>query len=747
VNDIELAGCRPEPLLSYLKALGVFRLVAEQADSDARAFWRGDTFCLLTKLDRDDLKDFLLNEYQPTPILAPWNGGSGFFPKDHKQALEAIKGSTPRQFAAYRRAINVAQEIVRRELGGQKPASEAKKLAALRRCRAEFPDEAVGWLDAVYALTTQSRGESDQRRKSFRFAPLLGSGGNDGRTEFSNRFMQCVYHTLLDADKREQSPAWLLHALFHEANPQLLVENSKQRVSPSLFSPANVEAPNAVQGFRSRPLLNPWDFILGIEGTLMLAGAVSRRLGGDAEARATFPFTVTASAAGWPAISSEERTPDGRNRTAGREAEVWLPLWERPASYQEIKHVFSEGRAQVGRRPRQARTGVDFARAIAQLGVDRGVREFRRYGLLTGGRSGRAHLAVPLGRLEVRAGPPPSAFLLDDLEGWLGRLRPWVGNLKEAPERHRRALRQVEDAIFAYCQRPGASRLQTLLAALGRAEQAIAMSPKAQDRVRPLHGLRREWARACDDGSAEFRLAAAIASMEMIRAQMEPVTRDRSGRLVWAEDNRGVVWAGGDLCRNLLAMSWRRCVEAQIKQQRQQREEQESPFAGRYSGSLADVHRFLIGGLDDDRIAALIWGCALINWAKFDRNESGPQAPEEEAPDLSRAYALLKLCFLPDPLKWNGVEIFISADLAILARLRAGDIQPAAALAWRRLRGSGLVPLTTRRGGTVTAQGFLWAEAEADRLAAALLIPVWETKKLADMVLRPSEAQVLIQQA
>jgi CRISPR-associated protein Csx17 len=32
MNEIILAGCTPTPLANYLKALGVFRLVAEQKD-------------------------------------------------------------------------------------------------------------------------------------------------------------------------------------------------------------------------------------------------------------------------------------------------------------------------------------------------------------------------------------------------------------------------------------------------------------------------------------------------------------------------------------------------------------------------------------------------------------------------------------------------------------------------------------------------------------------------------------------
>lgn len=39
-NILKLRGCTPEPLGNYLKGLGVFRLIAEQADPQARAWWK-----------------------------------------------------------------------------------------------------------------------------------------------------------------------------------------------------------------------------------------------------------------------------------------------------------------------------------------------------------------------------------------------------------------------------------------------------------------------------------------------------------------------------------------------------------------------------------------------------------------------------------------------------------------------------------------------------------------------------------
>jgi len=55
-----LDGCSPIPLASYLKALGILRLVSEQADPEARAWWEGDRFLLASHLDEPELIEFFL---------------------------------------------------------------------------------------------------------------------------------------------------------------------------------------------------------------------------------------------------------------------------------------------------------------------------------------------------------------------------------------------------------------------------------------------------------------------------------------------------------------------------------------------------------------------------------------------------------------------------------------------------------------------------------------------------------------
>ena len=79
LNLHHLTGCSPTPPALHLKALGILRIVAEQADSQARGWWQDEHFCLLTTLDRNELETFFLEKYSPTPFLSPWNKGCGFF--------------------------------------------------------------------------------------------------------------------------------------------------------------------------------------------------------------------------------------------------------------------------------------------------------------------------------------------------------------------------------------------------------------------------------------------------------------------------------------------------------------------------------------------------------------------------------------------------------------------------------------------------------------------------------------------
>jgi CRISPR-associated protein Csx17 len=67
--ELYLSGCTPEPLMSYLKALGILRLVAEQADSEAQGAWRGGVFVLASTFDEAALLKFFERDQNSwTPV-------------------------------------------------------------------------------------------------------------------------------------------------------------------------------------------------------------------------------------------------------------------------------------------------------------------------------------------------------------------------------------------------------------------------------------------------------------------------------------------------------------------------------------------------------------------------------------------------------------------------------------------------------------------------------------------------------
>ena len=722
IQLLELAGCSPEPLMSYLKAMGVLRLIAEQKDPTARGSWDASTtFILHSLLDREKLLAFFMEEYQPTPIVAPWNGGSGFYPKDNQQAIDSILRSDNPRLQPYRQAIASAQRILNDLQVNQAP-SQAKdrplKASVLTRCRNTMPESSLHWLDAAYVLTTDGP----------RYPPLLGTGGNDGRLEFTNNFMQNLLLTISNTSseptrqRRQRSEAaspleWLSAALFGDESPVL----AKGPVGQ--FNPGGVGGPNATAGFEGSSLTNPWDYVLMIEGALFFAGAVARRLSGESRSRAVFPFTVETSAAGYGTAVDAENTSDGSR------AEMWMPLWDQPSTYREVGHLFGEGRAQLGKR--QAATGTDFARAVVGLGVERGITEFQRFGFLK--RNGLAFIATPLGRFQVT--PKPEVNLLFDLDPWLESLRR-VARGQGAPAGLTRALRQIDSAILEFCAHGGGSRLQEVLVAAGRAERWLASS-RQKSSIRPMAGLSPDWLAKSDDESPEFRIAVALASIQgdervgSVRTNLEPVAF-QARRWVWVEDDTSAVWRVGNTLRSMAAILERRCLESRMGRgattptyRRIDAEtgevagnrpdgERRLPLLDQIAAPLEDIHAFVEGHVNYNRIDDLMLPLTAIDWSSQSNVETRAQPPTP--PTISRVYATLKLMFLPGEFQRNerADRIRIPPEASILPLLRGGRPSDAYRVACRRLQSSGLKP-SSRDIEVDPDQG--------ESLAAALLIP------------------------
>ena len=699
---LELAGCAPIPLAHYLKALGVLRLVSEQVDPQAQGWWEGDTFRLRSKLGREGLIKFFLERYAPTPLVAPWNGGSGFFSSDNQQALLAILHGEARRLEAYREIIGLCQGLLKSMSLEAKPDTDSKA-DLLLLCRNRFPDVALRWLDAAYVLTGDGP----------KYPPLLGTGGNDGRLEFTNNYMQRLCELMDPNTGQTVDPRG--DAISESVFGDIGHERSKSPIGQ--FDPGGAGGANATSGYDAASNINSWDYVLMLEGALAFASATVKRLESAEIGALSYPFCVQSAGVGYGSADESDEA-DSRN-------EMWLPLWDTPASLDELTSLLAEGR--VERRARRARNGVDFARAIASLGVDRGIRSFERYGFQQ--RNGLAYFAVPLGRFAVH-GNPRVEELLATIDEWLDRFRR-TATSKNAPSRAGRALRRLETAIFELCQRGEPRCVQNVLVALGQAEAVVAISPMLRDSmtgISPVPFLSSKWLTDANDGSTEFRLAAALAGIGCgegdkigpFRRHLEPVDPHTlsSHWPKWAKtaDDRAMVWGGGSLVRNLIAVLNRRVIEAARHGKQQGDEELLFPGAGRLSASLGDVAAFIDGRVDDERIEALLHGLILINW-RYVEGKTLQKLRGNKEPMPDAAYALLKLCHLPNTIDGKAVRL----TPAITRRAASGDITEATRLAARRLRGSGLPPAVK----VVPGHG-----ERARRTAAALLFPIRSGKPI-----------------
>ena len=693
-HRVTLSGCTPIPLAGYLKALGILRLVAEQADPEARGAWQNEQFVLESRLDEASLRRFFLETYSPTPVLAPWNGGSGFYPKDNKAGIDPLTQAKAHRLHSLCEAISAIREILVKREHEERPAGE-DKAALLKELRAELSDNAVGWLDAAVLLTEDNP----------QYPPLLGTGGNDGRLDFTNNFMQRLV-AVVNPETGEPLPGaaeWLDEALFDIHQPGIPTAKVGQ------FSPGDAGGPNQTSGFEiDKPLVNPWDFILMLEGALLFAATATKRLEGAGAGSLSYPFTVrvTGAGSGGAALGDE----------ANARHEFWAPLWDAPVGLGELQGVLAEGRVTLNRRP--VRDGLEFARAVSRLGVERGLTGFQRYAFLM--RSGKAYFATPLNRITVQRNL--AADLIDELDagGWLDRFRRHAR--RDGANRIVSLARRLEDAIFELATRRDdhGPVVLRLLQVLGKIQLHLARSPRARDMANggcpPVPLLSAEWLARADDGSAELALAAALAGLHgrngrdeyrmPMRAHLAP---ERPGpHPTWAgDDTRAVTWAAGaPLPDNLATTLHRRLLQAN------QGELPDKPLHPSRTAPLGDVAAWLAGGLDDQRLAELLPGLMLV------RIPRGAHPAQREA-SLPAAYRLLKPLFCTDEqLHRAGVlpperSLPLKADL--LRRLEANDVGGALELGRRRRRAAGI-----GTGFRQVAPGI----ANGRRLLAALMVPI-----------------------
>ena len=582
----------------------------------------------------------------------------------------------------------------------------------MRSCRSELSDGVLPWLDAVYALSNEWRA----------FAPLLGTGANEGSMGYSSVFAQMLvalgFHEAHLADTAEPL---LRQVLFDTPTRGLVLAPAGQ------FDPGRAGGFNQGPGVEHKDFpVNPWEVILTFEGGLLWSCGFSRslsaRLNGPTGSRGedaffASPFTVRARAVGYESSAAKD--------SEAARAEIWAPVWQRPLGLSELRSFIGEGRADVERR--RATNAIEFAEAVASLGVDRGVSSFVRYSLLK--RRGDSYVALPAGRFPVEG--RTESDLVRQLDPLLQRLDRFLRRLGDkAPARYLSARRGIDAAVFALLRHGGAARVKATVGAIGEMERVLAHRNWGADRadggsLRPLSGLSLDWVMAADDGSSEVRVASALASIGAtgpvgtLRANMGPVDPDNPLR--WANGRGQVAWTGNSLSQRLAAALRRRMLDASRLGCRS------NPLWAALPLHSQDVAAFLAAELDDALIEDLLFGFSWVRWREGGKSAEclnglrrrWMKQPRERA--LPREWMLLKLLFLPHPIPGpNGGEIEIRPEPGIIPLLCAGRVGDACALAQRRLGASGIRVVSSRFPDDL----------DGVRLAAALLLPVARVDEL-----------------
>jgi CRISPR-associated protein Csx17 len=661
-----LRGLRPEPLGSYLAGLGLIRLLGEQADPAAKAAWEPDGLTVDTKVN--DIASWLAGEYVPTPVLSPWNGGSGFGAKDRepKRRLEGLLAHPSSRLDGLRDAIAIADGLMRKARAAGWIAPDGKggekvndKVRIVQEFRNRCPDALLPWIDATVVLVDQ---------QPF-FPPLLGTGGNDGRLDFSTNFHERLLEVLDVTDEgRARSLA---------CARDLLAGTEAERLASAAvgqFDPVLAGGQGSSPFGTAASLVNPWEYVLLVEGALLFASGTVRRHQHDV-GRAARPFTVSFS-------------PDGTGSgTAGEESrgEVWVPAWSRPCTLAEVRQLFGEARASWRGRP--AQQAVEFYAATRTLGVARGVDEFVRYGLQQ--RNGLAFVAVPLDRVQVRS--RPEVHLAARIEDWVSWIRSAAATSAIGA-----TIRKFDAAHLAYARDGGPERLRDLLAALTVLEQAVGRSGRGRENTPPRTppGARDFLDELAKIDTPELRVAVGIASCttrpavgspRTMRQVLLPVDPADPGnpRGRW-RDAAVVPGFGLRPLHQVLAdvLAWRSRTAAEESGAETFRGVPTFPRG--VEVPARDLHAFAGGQLDDAALATWLRACLSLDWRGV-RYQWPVPGQAVIVPTLGLLHPLAR--GLADQDDASAPKLAMGPDWAV--RLAGGQIGSVHTDAVRRLRQAG----------------------------------------------------------
>lgn len=607
-TPIPAPGLTPQMFSRYLAGLGLIRVLAAQADPNLTAWWHGDVLMIDTPMIENgvpDLAQWLVEAYRPTPVISPWNGGSGFGVKDKasRAALDHLMTVESPRLAELQLAVRTAEPLVAQAL--ERGWDKARLVSELRNV---CPESLVRWLDACIVL----------RDESPAFPPLLGTGGNDGRLDFSTNFHQRLFDVLPELGAQSsKSRAWATDLLLGVASAPLV------RAAVGQFDPGGAGGRNSSPFGAADSQVNPWEFVLLIEGALYFASGVARRQGAESS-RAAMPFCVGGSADG-PSPGADGEDSRG---------EIWAPVWNSPLRGREIAQLFAESRASW--RGQIATHAAQMYAALRSFGVARGIDSFVRYGLHK--RNGLAFSAVRLDQVAVRAS---SAIQLSvgpqRVADAYGR-RVMARSVVAAHRRYRRHHMSFVAGLKA-------ESLRDLLAELTIMDLTTMRSDRAREDLgwRPGPPAAQDFAHFLHNGlrdQAAFRVAATLAAGRTVTGDRPTSVRDLLIGVLPGSSRDPFLEA------EVTGLGLRPLVEvlADLVRWRAQQEGDEVqrgfvPFARTgVSVPWSDLHHWVGGRINDHEVNQSFLACLALDWSQPGNiSLSGPTVDKPTLPNLELA--------------------------------------------------------------------------------------------------------------
>lgn len=454
-----IRDARGGSLLRSLATLGIFKAIALQSDKEATAQFVGNDMAIESSLD--DVAGWLSESYVPMPVLNPWNEGSGFGTKDvaPKERIKAIKASTDARFADLINAYDACAPLAV-EFREKKTPKEQQILHLRNVC----PPRMIEWLDTATVLLGDG---------TLAFPPILGSGGNDGRLDFSTQYHEALLSVIRSDDEGVSTSQSLVDKLIQNDRTQL------PGGGPGQFDPGAAGTPNTSPFGAGRAIMNPWELVMMMEGVTMFASAPARRMSAEAPQPSGGQHTTSRVAMTFSTFGSDIGTATGTTAEDTR-GDIWIPSWDAKVRYQVLRELFREGRAVW--RDRTVTQTPDMYCAIRSGGTADGFTAFDRFSLVK--RNGLAYSAIRTDSVSIKT-RNPLLKVAANVEDWPRR----AGGGTEAPETILAHTRSFANARVALANAPTSGiqihSLRTMLASVTLAELAIGRSGRTRENVPP----------------------------------------------------------------------------------------------------------------------------------------------------------------------------------------------------------------------------------------------------------------------